>query len=81
MRWRLILAPGSWHLPWVLAIVIGLVASLLLGASALTATNSRQSWIGIGAAFAVGAYAAGIAIARPGGQALFLGALDDRRGR
>ncbi len=70
-----ILAPGAWRLPWALAIVIGLVVALLIGAYTLTAKNKRESWIGIVAAFVVGGYTAGIAVARPGGQALFLGAL------
>jgi hypothetical protein len=67
-----VLAPGAWHLPWALAIVSGAIVALGLGVVALSAANDVQSWIGIGAAFTVGAYATGIAIARPAAQALLL---------
>ncbi|HEY1487082.1 MAG TPA: hypothetical protein VGF84_13330, partial [Micromonosporaceae bacterium] len=70
-----ILAPGSWHLPWSAAIVLGAFVSLLIGAFTLTAGTSLDSWIGVGSAFAVGAYATGISIATPTGQAVLLGVL------
>jgi hypothetical protein len=70
-----ILAPGALHLPWLAAIVLCALISVLIGAVTLTARNSTQSWTGIGAAFAVGTYATGVAIAVPAGQALLLGFL------
>ena len=36
-----ILAPGAWHLPWALAIVIGAVVAIGLGAFTLTADDRR----------------------------------------
>src|SRR5262249_35111767 len=67
-----ILAPGSWQLPWAMAIAAAAIPALALGVFNLTAANDRESWIGVAATLIAGGYAAAIALASPGGQAVLL---------
>ncbi|HEY2795908.1 MAG TPA: hypothetical protein VGJ28_26330, partial [Micromonosporaceae bacterium] len=70
-----ILAPGALDLPWWPGLLLGGIVALLIGVLTVGATTETDSWIGIGSAFVVGAYAAGISIAHPAGQAVLLGLL------
>ncbi|HEY7174031.1 MAG TPA: hypothetical protein VH442_03855, partial [Micromonosporaceae bacterium] len=67
-----ILAPGSWQLPWAMAIAAAAIPALALGVFNLTAANDRESWIGVAATLIAGGYGAAIALASPGGQAVLL---------
>ena len=67
-----ILVPGAWATSWTTGIALCLLVSLLLGYFGLYLTATRETWVCIGSAFAVGAYAVGIAMARPGGMATAL---------
>lgn len=67
-----IIAPGAWHLPWGVAIVSCAVISLAMGVVGLAARTDRESWVAIGCALLVGGYGTGLAVARPGAQALLL---------
>lgn len=67
-----ILVPGAWAASWTASITLCVLVSLLLGYFGLFLTATRETWVCIGGAFAVGAYAIAIAMARPGGMAVAL---------